>query len=165
MLDQENHIEQQNHSSELKDQYSEEFDQLQSLLLDYFNGAGKNVSVYGLAKRCSVSEPTLRRIKSGKIKGLPYTSTIISLLSYILKEKDLKNIIDKVGDPLASYLRDKCDFIKDVQSLQQSEDLGDKLSTPVRYVLYKLAVGENGLTEEKAVEIFGHMGKIEIQKW
>ena len=163
MLNQETNHHLNNPKIDSKDRYVSEFDQLQSILLEYLNGPGKNVSVYGLAKRCAVSEPTLRRIKDGKTKGLPYTSTIISLLSYIYKEKEFKKIIEKVEEPLASYLIEKCDYVKDVQSVQQSADLGEQLSTPIRYVLYKLAVGENGLTEKKAEEIFGHLGKVEIK--
>ena len=42
------------------------------------------LSVNGISKRCNVSEPTLRRIMSGKVKTIPQITTLLDILTYIL---------------------------------------------------------------------------------
>ena len=68
---------------------SEVFEQLQNILLCFLEDRGRHMSLYALSKKCTVSEPTLRRIKNNQTKTLPNTSTIIGLLSYIYKEPEV----------------------------------------------------------------------------
>ncbi|MEO0335394.1 MAG: hypothetical protein AAF202_03315, partial [Pseudomonadota bacterium] len=46
----------------------------------------KYLSVSGFCKKCGVSEPTVRRFLTGKIKTLPQVSTVLDILTYISGE-------------------------------------------------------------------------------
>ena len=49
------------------------------------------------------------------------------------------------------------------KNLQYSEELSAALKDPAKYVLYKLATSEDGVTLEKAVELFGIYGQRQVE--
>lgn len=79
-------------------------DQLQDSILSYLN-RNKNISLNGLAKRCAVSEPTLRRIKNGQIKTLPTLTTIVDLLCSLNKVDKIPALVEIYqGTPIGDFL-------------------------------------------------------------
>ena len=80
--------------------------QLQDSVLNYLN-KNKNISLNGLAKRCSISEPTLRRINNGQIKTLPTLTTIVDLLCSLNKVDKIPELIEIYkGSPIGEFLQE-----------------------------------------------------------
>lgn len=134
-------------------------------VLNLYMADHPNLTLNGLSKRCDVSEPTLRRIKKGQCKRIPNVGTVISLLSYVYKENDVKIIIKNIGDPLSSFLTEKTpiSYIKDVTSIECPQDLGDSLEDPVKYLIYKLAGNPLGVSPDKVLELFGPYGEKQLE--
>lgn len=137
------------------------FLQLQGIM-EHYLATYPNVSLNGLAKRCAVSEPTLRRIRKGQTKTLPSVTTIIEILSYILKEDEMDKLIPMVGGPLAKYLKDKTSQLNARADLVVSEELTQTLKDPIKYLVFKLTVHTPGVQLEKVVELFGSYGEKQL---
>ncbi len=149
--------------SRSKDEIQEASAQLQSILTDYLDSR-PHLSLNGLAKRCTVSEPTLRRIKKGQLKTLPEVSTIIDLLMYISQERNARKIPQLFPGPLAEYLKSKTPQIDAMVEIEVSESLTQSLKDPVKYLIYKLSVNTDGVSMDKVVEMFGSYGEKQIQE-
>ncbi|MCJ8275625.1 MAG: hypothetical protein HRT44_04005 [Bdellovibrionales bacterium] len=141
---------------------SPEFRHLREILTEYFS-KHPQLTVNGLAKRCPLSEPTIRRIKKGQLKTLPSTTSILGLLSYLCKSEDLKAIVEAFPGPIADYLSTKTEQMESFKNLQYSEELSNSLKDPAKYVLYKLATAPQGVDMEKAVELFGIYGQRQME--
>ncbi len=163
MLDAPNHPSRIKKRLRPKSELQEAFAQLQEILTSYLDSR-PHMSLNGLAKRCSVSEPTLRRIKKGQLKTLPEVSTIIDLLMYISQEKNARKIPELFSGPLADYLLSKVPQIEAMVEIEVSESLTQSLQDPVKYLIYKLAVNSEGVTIDKVVEMFGSYGEKQIQE-
>lgn len=131
---------------------------LQNILNNYLNEkSSRNISV--LAKKCKVSEPTLRRIIKGQIKTLPTTTTILDILTTLTGEKNSSKIAQLYPGPIADYL-ETC--LPQAQELETQYDsvLNNELEDPVKYVIYKLASNSNGLKIDKVESLFGRHGRL-----
>ena len=73
---------------------------LQTVIRSYLDQHTR-ISLNGLSKRCSVSEPTLRRIMNGQVKTAPTLTTVVDILSTIGKESRLSKLIDMYPGPIA----------------------------------------------------------------
>ncbi len=139
------------------------FSHLQNILLAYLE-RHPNITVGGMSKRCAVSEPTLRRIKSGQVKTLPSVTTVVEILTYISKETSTQGLLNAFPGPIADYLSSKLGQIEQVKELQYSEKLTRTLTDPVKYLVYKLASMSAGVGLEKIVELFGSYGENQLLK-
>ena len=139
----------------------EAFNQLQVILNDYLEQY-PHVSINGLSKRCRVSEPTLRRIKKGQLKTLPSVTTLVEILSYFSKEKDVQEVIKTYGGPLGKYLELKAPQVETGVKIEVSEELTQQLKDPVKYLIFKLTCNQVGVSTDKVVELFGRYGERQI---
>jgi hypothetical protein len=62
------------------------------------------VSLNGLATRSNIPVSTLRRISLGKKKSDIAPHTVLNLTSYLLKEKNLTELLKKVDPVIKGYL-------------------------------------------------------------
>lgn len=129
---------------------------LQNVLRDYLNEKSSR-SLNGLSKRCTVSEPTLRRILKGQIKTLPTSTTILDILTTLMGEKNTALIAKNFPGPIAEYLESTFPQSQDCGT-EYDADLNNELKDPVKYVIYKLASNSTGVTEKKINELFGRHG-------
>ena len=143
------------------DNISMAFIQLQEILLAYLESR-PNLSINGLAKRCAVSEPTLRRIKKGQLKTLPEITTIIDLLCYISKEKDARKIADHFPGPLSDYLKAYAPQIDALVEIEVSHTLTQTLRDSTKYIIYKMSVNSMGVSMDKVVDLFGRHGESQL---
>ncbi len=134
---------------------------LKIVLVSYLESR-PHLTLNGLSKRCAVSEPTLRRIRKGQVKTIPSMTTIFELLSYLSGETQAKKIMACYPGPLQEYLKLKAPAIEDFQKIEYSEFLSVALKDPVKYVIYKLAAGSQGLSFDKVVELFGTYGERQL---
>jgi transcriptional regulator with XRE-family HTH domain len=129
---------------------------LRATLTQYFE-SHRNMSLNGLAKRCSVSEPTLRRIFKGQVKTLPNSSTILEILSAVSGERNTSKLAERYSGPIGDYLRLLQPQIEDCEP-EIDPMLNSEFKDPVKYIIYKLAANSTGVTERKVSELFGARG-------
>lgn len=120
----------------------------------------RNLSLNALSKRCRVSEPTLRRIVSGKIKTNPTLNTIVDILSSLSKETNITKLIELYPGPLADSLKENFGAVigPEKYNYEYSEMLNRELDDPKRYLIFKLASNSSGVTRSKVRELFGELG-------
>lgn len=131
-------------------------DELRTTLAEYF-AVHPNMSLNGLAKKCSVSEPTLRRILKGQIKTLPTNTTILEVLSAISGEKNAAKLAERYSGSIGDYLRLIQPQIEDCQP-DFDNAVHAEFKDPVKYVIYKLSANSSGVTEQKIQDLFGMHG-------
>ena len=120
------------------------------------------LSINSLAQRCSVSEPTLRRIKNGQLKTLPSISTIMDLLTFLSGQSNTSEILKIYSGPVADFLREKIEFIDSIQDFEYSDTLAKSLRDPVKYMVFKLTCSDSGVRTDKVTELFGEYGKTQL---
>ncbi len=131
---------------------------LQRALQDYLNQKISR-SLNSLSKRCTVSEPTLRRILKGQIKTLPTSTTILDILTNITGEKNTSQIAKLFPGPIAEYLQSTLPQSEDCNT-EYSSELNEELKDPVKYVIYKLSSNSRGLSIKKLYDLFGRHGQV-----
>ena len=131
-------------------------DHLRMVVEDYL-ARRPHLSVNGISKKCNVSEPTLRRIMSGKVKTIPKTTTILDILSYILNTTSVREIVNSYPGPIAEFLQDAMPFIVEFDQ-EYSNIINEELQDPIKYLIYKLAVNTGGVREDKVTQLYGTHG-------
>ncbi|MBY0384360.1 hypothetical protein K2X05_04305 [bacterium] len=129
---------------------------LQEALLNYLNEKPSR-SLNGLSKKCTVSEPTLRRIVKGQIKTLPTSTTILDILTTLTGEKNTALVAKNFPGPIADYLQSILPQAEECET-EYDADLNNELRDSVKYIIYKLASNSSGLSQKKLNELFGRNG-------
>ena len=116
-----------------------------------------HLSVNGISKKCNVSEPTLRRIMSNKVKTTPQITTLLDILTYVSNTTSVREIVKMYPGPIADHLTEVMPYLEEFDQ-EYSNSLNDELKDPVKYLIYKLAVNHSGVKEQKIVELYGNHG-------
>lgn len=130
--------------------------QLQEILQSYLSEK-KHRTLNRLSKKCTISEPTLRRICKGQIKTLPNSTTILDILTTISGEKNIASIAKMYPGPVAKYIEHLLPQSTDCDTEYNSE-LHNELKDSVNYIIYKLASNSSGVSDSKITELFGAHG-------
>ncbi len=130
--------------------------------LEKYLDRNQQLSLNSLSKRCSISEPTLRRIYKGKIKTVPNVTTIFNLLSYLYGTDDVKILLTLVPSSVSDFFNQKMGFLDELNQATYSDDLTESLSDPVKYLIFKIASNDAGITETKLLDLFGQHGKKQV---
>jgi predicted HTH transcriptional regulator len=130
--------------------------QLQEILKTYLS-VKKHRTLNSLSKKCTISEPTLRRIYKGQIKTLPNSTTILDILSTISGQKNIAAIAKQYPGPVAKYIEDLLPQSNDCNT-EYNAELHAELKDSVNYIIYKLASNANGVMDTKINELFGAYG-------
>jgi hypothetical protein len=126
--------------------------------------ANPKMSLNSLSKRCSVSEPTLRRIMKGEVKFLASVTTVVDILMYVSKEESIPAIVRSYPGPIADYLRQNLGPACDEQSgIDYAPALNDALKDPMKYLIYKRAANTSGVHMDEVESMFGYAGRICIE--
>lgn len=121
------------------------------------------VSLNALATRSNIPVSTLRRISLGQQKSDIAPHTVLNLTSYLLKEKNLSDLLKKVDPVVAEYLeRHFGQFIFASDKRVYNVDLNTYLQDQHRYFIYKLAANHNGTTLMEVMELFGRQGETKV---
>jgi hypothetical protein len=135
---------------------------LQNVLRAYLNQR-THMSLNSLSKKCSVSEPTLRRIMKGQIKTLPNVTTVLDILTYVSGEKNTFSIAEKYPGPIADFLKEMLPHVMECHT-NYDVALNNELKHPTKYLIYKLASNSSGVKPQKIQELFGSHGMIFLQE-
>lgn len=123
------------------------------------------VSLNALATRSNIAVSTLRRISLGQQKGEIAPHTVLNITSYLLKEKNLSNLIEKVDPIIRDYLqRHFGHFIFSGEKKVYDIDLNTYLKDQYSYFIYKLAANYCGTTMMEVMELFGRHGELKVKE-
>jgi hypothetical protein len=121
------------------------------------------LTLNALANRCGVPATTMRRLMKNtdyeKSELAPHS--VLSLVSYLLKEKKISSLLKKVEGPVAELLNRCFDqFIFDeVTSTHALEnDLNSLFKDKTTYLIYKLAANQCGTSMDQVKDLFGLLG-------
>ncbi len=133
------------------------------LLINTYLAKYSQVSLNALASRSNIPVSTLRRISLGQQKGDIAPHTVLNLTSYLLKEKNLVDLLKKVDPVIKEYLEKHFgQFIFASEQRVYDVDLNNYLQDQQRYFIYKLAANHNGTTLMEVMELFGRQGEIKV---
>lgn len=132
---------------------------LQNLVAAYL-AKNPSLTINALASRCNVPVTTLRRLTSGQQKNEIAPHSVLNLVSYILREKNLVTLLTKLEPSVAEFLKKHFgNFIFSSESRVYSSNLNEELKDQTRYLIYKLAANHNGTDLMTIVDNFGSHGK------
>lgn len=115
------------------------------------------LSVNGLSKKCNVSEPTLRRIMTNKVKTIPQITTLLDVLTYVSQTTSVRKLVSLHPGPIAEYLIESMPYLEEFDQ-EYSGAINEELKDPVKYLIYKLALNTSGVSENKIIELYGNHG-------
>jgi hypothetical protein len=119
------------------------------------------LTVNALAQRSGIAATTLRRLMQEENRSELAPHSVLALVSYILKEKRISFLLNKVEGPVGDLLKKSFDqFIFNEQNVNHeiSADLNLALQDKTCYLIYKLAANACGTTIEEIKNIFGLSG-------
>lgn len=133
--------------------------QLTQVYLDKHPGLTLNA----LAGRCGVPATTMRRLmkssEGDKSELAPHS--VLSLVSYLLKEKKISSLLKKIDGPVAQLLNrcfDQFIFDETASTHTLDNDLNLLFKDKTVYLIYKLAANQCGTSVEEIKNVFGLMG-------
>lgn len=129
---------------------------LRAIIADYLKKR-PHLSVNGISKKCSVSEPTLRRIMSKKVKTTPQITTILDILTFVSHTSSVREIVKMYPGPVGDYLAEAMPYLEEFDQ-DYSNAINDEIKDPVKYLIYKLSLNHAGLSESKLIELYGNHG-------
>jgi hypothetical protein len=136
--------------------------QLKQLTLLYLE-KHPGLTLNALAGRSGVPATTMRRLMkstdSDKSELAPHT--VLSLVSYLLKEKKISMLLKKIDGSIAELLNrcfDQFIFDEETSNHQLDTDLNNLFKDKTTYLVYKLAANRCGTTMEDIKNIFGLLG-------
>jgi hypothetical protein len=135
--------------------------ELREVLEKYLQEAPRR-SLNGLSKRCTVSEPTLRRILRGQIKTLPQISTVLDVLTTVSGEKNSRKLAEIFPGQIAKYLNETAPHMAETNA-DYDPALNLELKNPTAYLIYKMASNRQGVSREKVSELFGAQGLFNLE--
>jgi hypothetical protein len=143
-------------------QVTEENELIQSLqnMISSYMSKNSSLTLNALASRSNVPVTSLRRLMSGQQKNEIAPHSVLNLVSYLLREKSLSLIIEKVDPCISEFLKKHFgNFIFASTKNTYNIDLNVELRDQTKYLIYKLAANHNGTDLMTIVENFGSHGK------
>lgn len=139
-------------------------DQLRDMTSAYLN-SHPGLTLNALAGRSGVPATTMRRLMQKTGSELAPHS-VLSLVSYLLKEKKISTLLRKVEGPVA-YLLNKSfnQFIFDEETKHEMHtNLNTLFQDRTCYLIYKLAANACGTSVREIRDIFGPIGLQKLQE-
>ena len=126
-------------------------------MISLYMSKNSQLTINSLAQRSNVPVTSLRRLMNGQQKNEIAPHSVLNLVSYILREKNLALLLERVEPSIAEFL--KKHFGNFIFSSQKNVDLNIELRDQTKYLIYKLAANHNGTDLMTIVENFGSHGK------
>lgn len=134
--------------------------QLRTMTADYLD-KHPGLTLNALAQRSGVPATTMRRLMQEEQRSELAPHTVLSLTSYLLKEKKISRILKNITGPVADLLN-KCfdQFIFDEKSSdhEMHSDLNTIFQDKFSYLIYKMAANKNGTSIDEVKNAFGLVG-------
>ena len=144
-------------------QVTEEHDLIRSLtvMIESYMTRNTQLTLNALAMRSNVPVTTLRRLMSGQQKNEIAPHSVLNIVSYIMREKNLSSILEKAEPAISEFLRKHFGNFVFATGGNHSYDvnLNVELKDETKYLIYKLAANHNGTDLMTIVDNFGAYGK------
>ncbi len=131
-------------------------DHLREVIASYLRRR-PHLSVNGISKKCGVSEPTIRRIMSQKVKTTPQITTLLDILTFVSQSNSVREIVAMYPGPIGEFLAEAMPYLEEFDQ-DYSNAINEELKDPVKYLIYKLALNSCGVREAKIIELYGNHG-------
>lgn len=134
--------------------------QLRELASNYLS-KHPGLTMNALAQRSGVAATTLRRLMQDESRNELAPHSVLALVSYLLKEKRISFILNKIDGPVGDLLKKSFDqfiFDEKTSTHQIDEDLNRILQDKTNYIIYKLAANQCGTTIHEIKNLFGLTG-------
>jgi hypothetical protein len=137
---------------------------LQTMIAAYLE-RNPQLTLNALAQRSNVPVTTLRRLAQGQQKNEIAPHSVLNLVSYVLREKSLARLLERVGPAVADFLRRHFgSFIFEVPAAAYSAELNAELRDQTKYLIYKLAANHDGTDLIAVAEAFGSFGLRKVEE-
>jgi hypothetical protein len=140
-------------------------DQLREMISAYLH-THPGLTLNALAGRSGVPATTMRRLMQQTGSELAPHS-VLSLVSYLLKEKKISSLLKKVEGPVAELLNKSFNqFIFDEESSdhEMHADLNTLFQDRTCYLIYKMAANACGTSVREIKNVFGLTGLQKLQE-
>lgn len=152
--------------SQNENSHSSVNNQLRSMVNDYLK-VHPSLTLNALSNRCGVPATTMRRLMQKQDSSELAPHSVLSLVSYLLKEKKISTLLKKVDGPVSELLNRSFDqFIFDEKSSthEMHNDLNTLFKDKTTYLIYKLAANACGTSVREIKNIFGLIGLNKLQE-
>jgi hypothetical protein len=119
------------------------------------------LTLNALSQRSGIAATTLRRLIQEENRNELAPHSVLALISYLLKEKRISFLLNKIDGPVAELLKKSFDqyiFTESSSEHTINEDLNQVLQEKTHYLIYKLAANKSGTSIEEIKNIFGLSG-------
>lgn len=134
--------------------------QLRSMTEAFLN-SHPTLTLNALAQRSGVAATTMRRLMQEGNNGEIAPHIVLSLVSYLLREKKISKLIKIVEGPVGDLLRkcfDQYIFDENQSSHTIEVDLNEVFKDKLNYLIYKVAANLKGTTTDEIKNSFGLLG-------
>ena len=134
-------------------------------LTDAYMAQHSGLTLNALASRCGVPPTTMRRLMQKGVEGEQRSElaphSVLSLVSYLFKERKISSLLKKIDGPIAELLN-RCfnQFIFDEETSSHTinSDLNTLFQDKTCYLIYKLAANQCGTSMNEVKNVFGLSG-------
>ncbi len=130
-------------------------------LVNHYLSTHSGLTLNALAVRSGIPATTLRRIMSEENRTELAPHSVLSLVSYLLKEKRISFLLTKVEGAIGELLRKNFDqyiFNESSSDHKLDHDLNAELNDKTSYLIYKLAANKCGTSINEIKNLFGLTG-------
>ncbi len=134
--------------------------QLRSMTSEYLE-KHSGLTLNALAQRSGVPATTMRRLMQEDQRQELAPHSVLSLVSYLTKEKKISKILKDIKGPVADLLTrcfDQFIFDEKASDHEMSVDLNSLFQDKYNYLIYKLAANKCGTSVEEVKNSFGLIG-------
>jgi transcriptional regulator with XRE-family HTH domain len=135
-------------------------EQLKMMTADFLS-RHSSLTLNALAQRSGVAATTLRRLMQDETNSVMAPHSVLSLVSYLNREKCLSKILKNTEGPVGELLRkcfDQFVFSEEKSNHKMDQSLNDLFNDKTTYLIYKMAANVCGASLEKVKNNFGLMG-------
>jgi hypothetical protein len=148
-------------------QLTQENDLINSLqlMINSYMSRNPQLTLNALAQRSNIPITSLRRLVGGGQKSEIAPHSVLNLVSYILRERNISKLIAKLDLSIASFLkRHFGNFIFVSETKNNECDFELELRDQTKFLIFKMAQNHNGVELETLTENFGILGTKKIEE-
>lgn len=146
--------------------YSSVNEQLRDMTNEFLN-RHPSLTVNALAQRSGVAATTLRRLLQDESRSEIAPHSVLSLVSYLLREKSISKILNMISGPVGELLRRSFDqfiFAEEKADHKLDTDLNEVFKDKLNYLIYKMAANVKGTTTDEIKNNFGLHGLNKLEE-
>ncbi len=138
--------------------------QLQNLVSCYLE-KNPGLTVNSLAQRANVPTSSLRRLLLGGQKHEIAPHSVLNIVSYIFREKNISKLITKIDRVIAHFLTKHFGHFVFVEKLSEKDSEKNRnLKDQTKFLIYQMALNHQGIDSKIIQNNFGFLGKKKLEE-